>query len=86
MYSLRKSPSLRLKVHLKKHTHQSFTLSIEDNEDTYKTKNDDAELKRIEFEYDQKRSLFYPKDKSPNIFMKKLQFRMKTYYEKCMEN
>ena len=86
MYSQRKSPPFSLKSGFKKQHRDSFTLSIEKNIDTSKTKNNDEKLKDIEFEYDQKRNLFYPKDKSPNVFMKKLQLRMKIYYEKCMEN
>ena len=36
--------------------------------------------KNIINEYKMKMNSFYPKDNSPNIFMNKLQLRMKQYY------
>ena len=38
-------------------------------------------VKKIINEYKLKRNSFYPKDNSPNVFMKKLEYRMKHYYE-----
>jgi len=38
-------------------------------------------VKEIKNNYSLKEDIFFPKKKSPNIFMKKLEWRLKSYYD-----
>ena len=48
---------------------------------TKTNKNDQKNIDKIYHEYSLKRNNFNPKDKSPNKFVKKLQLRMRMYYD-----
>ena len=47
----------------------------------YLSENEQKNIDKIYQEYSLKRNNFNPKDKSPNKFVKKLQLRMRMYYE-----
>ena len=37
-------------------------------------------------EYGAKRNIFFPSKPSPNLFMNKLEYRMKQYYSHCIKH
>ena len=47
----------------------------------YLSENEQKNIDKIYQEYSLKRNNFNPKDKSPNKFVKKLQLRMRMYYD-----
>lgn len=50
------------------------------DEEEKNTKKNRKTIKEITTEYNSKLGMIDPSDKSPNLFMEKLQYRMKKYY------
>ena len=45
-----------------------------------------TEVNLLVREYGSKRNIFFPTKPSPNLFLKKLEFRMQQYYSQCIKN